>query len=242
MYLRHRLLTVYSPPSCLKHGPANKVVRTTCFCVPDCLTRHSVVYQPSQPFLVLPGWHQLPKMREKRDAPAAVALSDGRVFVFGGWNGEFCLASVEFCCLQADWSNTIETARTEDFWRPLAPMRAPRYAHAAVAFKGKIIVAGGLAVDEDDSHNEQSVVEIFSPPDAECPLGEWTRVVDLLVPRSYFSLLVYKGRLYALGDGNTIEKFAPEDPPATADDLSSWSWAELEPLNDLDSIDGAVVI
>nr|VZI00432.1 unnamed protein product [Spirometra erinaceieuropaei] len=188
------------------------------------------------------AWHQLPKMREKRDAPAAVALSDGRVFVFGGWNGELCLASVEFCCLQADWSNTIETARTEDFWRPLAPMRAPRYAHAAVAFKGKIIVAGGLAVDEDDSHNEQSVVEIFSPPDAECPLGEWTRVVDLLVPRSYFSLLVYKGRLYALGDGNTIEKFAPEDPPATADDLSSWSWAELEPLNDLDSIDGAVVI
>ncbi|KAL7054544.1 hypothetical protein AAHC03_025981 [Spirometra sp. Aus1] len=53
-------------------------------------------------------------------------------------------------------------------------------------------------------------------------------------------------RLYALGGAedprNTIEKFVPEDPPATADDLSSWSWAELEPVNDLDSIDGAVVI
>ncbi|BHF67979.1 hypothetical protein SprV_0301100800 [Sparganum proliferum] len=191
-------------------------------------------------------WHQLPKMREKRDSPAAVALSDGRVFVFGGWNDESCLASVEFCRLQADWSNTIETARTEDFWRPLASMRTPRYAHAAVAFKGKIIVAGGSALDEDGNHNDLSVVEIFSPPDAECPLGEWTRVADLLVARSYFSLLVYKDRLYALGGAedsrNTIEKFVPGDPPATADDLSSWSWAELEPLNDLDSIDGAVVI
>nr|VZI00428.1 unnamed protein product [Spirometra erinaceieuropaei] len=196
--------------------------------------------------LVSAKWHRLPEMLEKRRKTAAAALSDGRVFVFGGYNGRCCLASVEFCHLQADWSDTIETARTEDFWRPLAPMRTSRYAHAAVAFKGKIIVAGGYSVNDGGNHSRQSIVEVFSPPDAECPLGEWTRVADLLVARSYFSLLVYKERLYALGGAedprNTIEKFVPEDPPATADDLSSWSWAELEPVNDLDSIDGAVVI
>ncbi|KAL7052917.1 hypothetical protein AAHC03_026396 [Spirometra sp. Aus1] len=138
-------------------------------------------------------------MLEKRRKTAAAALSDGRVFVFGGYNGRCCLASVEFCHLQADWSDTIETARTEDFWRPLAPMRTSRYAHAAVAFKGKIIVAGGYSVNEGGNHNRQSIVEVFSPPDAECPFGEWTRVADLLVARCPSALLVYKDRLYALG-------------------------------------------
>ncbi|BHF67983.1 Kelch-like protein 12 [Sparganum proliferum] len=181
-------------------------------------------------------------MREKRRKTAAAALPDGRVFVFGGYNGRCCLASVESCHLQADWSDTIETARTEDFWRHLAPMRTSRYAHTAVAFKGKIIVAGGYSVNEGGNHNRQSIVEVFSPPDAECPLGEWTRVVDLLVARCPSALLVYKDRLYALGDGNTVEEFVPEDPLTTSEDLSSWSWVELEPLNDLNAIYGAVVI
>ncbi|VDN16113.1 unnamed protein product [Dibothriocephalus latus] len=188
-------------------------------------------------------------MREARDALAAVALSDGRVFVFGGWNGHSSLASVEFCQLRGDWSHTIATAARpeEGFWRPLEPMRTPRYFHAAVAFRGKIIVAGGYASAKDDQDDVgQAVVEVFSPPTAERPLGEWTRVADLLVPRKVFTLLVYKDRLYALGNNghptNTIEEFIPADPPAVTEDLSSWSWTALDPLNALSDIYGAVVI
>uniref|UniRef100_A0A0X3PVA7 BTB domain-containing protein n=4 Tax=Schistocephalus solidus TaxID=70667 RepID=A0A0X3PVA7_SCHSO len=143
-------------------------------------------------------WYRLPQLLEKRDATAATTLSDGRIFVFGGWNGKSCLASVESCHLQADWSQTIETSTTEDFWRPLASMRVPRYFHAAVAFKGKIIVAGGNTADGDDNHNRQRIVEVFSPPDAERPLGEWTRVVDLHRICWPGALLVYKDRVYAM--------------------------------------------
>ncbi|VDN15666.1 unnamed protein product [Dibothriocephalus latus] len=158
-------------------------------------------------------WHKLPAMRDVKHALAVVALSDGRVFALGGWNGEYCRASVDFCHFQANWSHTIKTTK---FWRPLEPMRTPRYVHAAVAFKGKIIVAGGYIRDEANRRIQQSVVEVFSPPDAERPLGEWTRIADLLVPRAVLTLLVYKDWLYALGGAanrkNTIEEFIPDDP------------------------------
>ncbi|VDN14439.1 unnamed protein product [Dibothriocephalus latus] len=42
------------------------------------------------------------------------------------------------------------------------------------------------------------------------------------------------------GPMNTIEKFIPSDPPTA--DLSSWSWAALDSLNDLTIIHGAVAI
>ncbi|VDK30200.1 unnamed protein product [Dibothriocephalus latus] len=138
-------------------------------------------------------------MLEARCATAAVALSGGRVFVFGGWNGKSSLVSVECCHLQTDWSRTIETARTEVFWRPLESMGTPRYFHAAVSFKRKILIAGGYRRDETNQRIVQSVVEVFSPPNAERPRGEWTRVADLLVPRQGLVLLVIKDGLYALG-------------------------------------------
>ncbi|VDN13717.1 unnamed protein product [Dibothriocephalus latus] len=152
-------------------------------------------------------WHHLPEMRERRAEAAAVALSDGRVVVFGGCDGRSSLASVKFCHLQADWSYITGADRSKGFWRSLEPMRTPRYLPAAVAFRDKIIVAGGLTVDKCGIHNAQRVVEVFHPPDAERPLGEWTSVADLLQPRRRFSPLVYKDRLYALGQHSPQKLF-----------------------------------
>ncbi|VDL98293.1 unnamed protein product [Schistocephalus solidus] len=91
-------------------------------------------------------WFNLPAMREKRNAPAAACLpGDCRVFVFGGFKySRFapsippsCLASVEFCRLEADWVEaTATSARTADFWRAAAPMRTARSDLAATFFSG----------------------------------------------------------------------------------------------------------
>nr|VZI47830.1 unnamed protein product [Spirometra erinaceieuropaei] len=109
-------------------------------------------------------WFKLPDLREKRSSTAAACLpGDSRIFIFGGYNGSSTLASVQFCHLRADWR---ERATSSDFWQPAAPMRTARWGLAATHFRGKIIVAGG--------YGGGNVVEMFTPPDARCPRGQWT--------------------------------------------------------------------
>ncbi|BHF85960.1 hypothetical protein SprV_1002913700 [Sparganum proliferum] len=146
-------------------------------------------------------WFKLPDLREKRNATAAACLSgDSRVFVFGGSNGPSSpLASVEFCQLRADWR---ERATSSDFWQPAAPMRTARDGLAATHFQGKIIVAGGY---DGDILN---MVEMFTPPDARCPRGQWTELAGMKEPRVYFALLTSNDdAIFALGPGNAVETF-----------------------------------
>nr|VZI29216.1 unnamed protein product [Spirometra erinaceieuropaei] len=139
-------------------------------------------------------WFKLPGLREKRDATAAACLpGDSRIFVFGGYNGSSRLASVEFCHLRADWR---ERATSSDFWQPAAPMRTARSRLAATHFRGKIIVAGGY-----DGRNSLNVVEMFTPPDASCPQGQWTDLAGMKEPRAFFSLLTSNDdAVFALGN------------------------------------------
>ncbi|BHF85503.1 hypothetical protein SprV_1002867000 [Sparganum proliferum] len=128
-------------------------------------------------------WSKLPDLRERRSATAAACLSgDSRVFVFGGTNGSSRLASVEFCHLRADWR---ERATSSDFWQPAAPMRTARSQLAATHFRGKIIVAGGY----DRGGNRLNMVEMFTPPDARWPRGQWTELAGMKEPRWLFALL-----------------------------------------------------
>nr|VZI44886.1 unnamed protein product [Spirometra erinaceieuropaei] len=140
-------------------------------------------------------WFKLPDLREKRGETAAVCLpGDSRVFVFGGLNGPSSrLASVEFCHLRADWR---ERATSSDFWQPAAPMRTARSGLVATHFRGKIIVAGGY-----DGGKRLNVVEMFTPPDARCPQGQWTDLAGMKEPRSLFALLTSTDdAIFALGN------------------------------------------
>ncbi|BHF85449.1 hypothetical protein SprV_1002861400 [Sparganum proliferum] len=185
-------------------------------------------------------WFKLPDLREKRDATAAACLpGDSRIFVFGGYNGP-CLASVEFCQLRADWR---ERATSSDFWQPAAPMRTARSGLAATHFRGKIIVAGG-----SDGSDRLNVVEMFTPPDARCPQGQWTELAGMKEPRSYFALLTSTDdAIFALGcwngSGNTVETFtAPGGSADVSNDLTAWSWSSKKPLQTLARIAGAASI
>ncbi|BHF85818.1 hypothetical protein SprV_1002899100 [Sparganum proliferum] len=181
-------------------------------------------------------WFKLPDLREKRGETAAACLpGDSRVFVFGGWNGPSSpLASVEFCQLRADWR---ERATSSDFWQPAAPMRTARDGLAATHFRGKIIVAGG-----DDGRNRLNVVEMFTPPDARCPRGQWTELAGMKEPRALFALLTSSNddAIFALGPGNTVETFtAPGGSADVSNDLTAWSWSSKKPLETLADIAGA---
>ncbi|VDL88310.1 unnamed protein product [Schistocephalus solidus] len=149
-------------------------------------------------------WFNLPDMREKRNGPAAVCLpGDSRVFVFTGSNGSY-LASVEFCRLETDWEEaTATSARTADFWQAAAPMRTARYAPAATLFRGRIIVAGGENLRSINGGwsrlSRLNVVEMFTPPDASCPLGHWTELTEMKQDRWHFTLLTSADAVFALG-------------------------------------------
>nr|VZI37428.1 unnamed protein product [Spirometra erinaceieuropaei] len=178
-------------------------------------------------------WFKLPDLREKRSSTAAAYLpGDSRIFVFGGSNGP-CLASVEFCHLRADWR---ERATSSDFWQPAAPMRTARWGLAATHFRGKIIVAGGSGGG--------NVVEMFTPPDARCPRGQWTQLAGMKKHREYFSLLTSTDdAVFALGSGNTVETFtAPGGSADVSNDLTAWSWSSKKPLETLAWIAGAASI
>ncbi|BHF85241.1 hypothetical protein SprV_1002840400 [Sparganum proliferum] len=148
-------------------------------------------------------WFKLPDLREKREGTAAVCLpGDSRVFVFGGHNGSCWLASVEFCQLRADWR---ERATSSDFWQPAASMRTARNGLEATHFRGKIIVAGGL----DVGRKKLNVVEMFTPPDARCPQGQWTELAGMKEPREYFALLTSNDdAVFALGNDASCSSFA----------------------------------
>nr|VZI32264.1 unnamed protein product [Spirometra erinaceieuropaei] len=141
-------------------------------------------------------WHKLPDLPEARGGPAAACLpGDSRVFLFGGRDERFtALASVVFCHLRADWR--WRRRREANFWRPAAPMRTARWGLAATAFRGAILVAGGW---DDRTLN---TVEMFTPPDAGSPLGQWTELAHMQQPRSDFTLLTSANAVFALGNGN----------------------------------------
>ncbi|BHF81436.1 Kelch-like protein 21 [Sparganum proliferum] len=187
-------------------------------------------------------WHTLPDLPEARWAAAAACLpGDSRVFLFGGEGERLTgLASVVFCHLRADWRRRLE-ATSADFWQEAAPMRTVRWGPAATAFRGVILVAGGLFVN---------TVDMFTPPDARSPLGQWTELAHMQKPRFLFTLLASANAVFALGnDGNTVEPRNTVEaftaPGGSADhdnDLTAWVWSSKRPVESLERIYGAASI
>ncbi|BHF76839.1 Kelch-like protein 18 [Sparganum proliferum] len=186
-------------------------------------------------------WHKLPDLPEKRSGPAAACLpGDSRVFVFGGRDdSSSALASVVFCHLRADWQGQATSA---DIWQPAAPMRIARWGLAATPFRGAILVAGGY-----DGQRNFNVMEMFSLPDACKPLGQWTELAGMEQPRCLFTLLTSANAVFALGNEdapkNTVETLtAPEGSTDFDNDLTSWVWSSMSPVETLEWIVGAASI
>nr|VZI25126.1 unnamed protein product [Spirometra erinaceieuropaei] len=191
-------------------------------------------------------WHKLPDLPEARYGPAAACLpGDSRVFLFGG-EGErdTALASVVFCHLRADWRRLRR--READFWQSAAPMRTARSWLAATAFRGAILVAGGWddrTLNSFNSYRPLNTVEMFTPPDAGSPLGQWTELAHMQEPRWQFTLLTSANAVFALGNGNRVEAFAAPGGSADPDnDLTAWVWSSKITVESLSRIHGAASI
>nr|VZI30944.1 unnamed protein product [Spirometra erinaceieuropaei] len=177
--------------------------------------------------------YRLPPMQASRLAGAAAALPDGRVFVAGGGNtkyprDEWDQASVEFCNMQSDW----QAADPSTFWQPAAPMTQARRGLAMAYFRGRVIAAGGGP--------QGNIVEVFSPPDADHPLGQWTLATPLSHLNSCSTLLICKNRLFAVGGfmGHTIEELII-DNDNNDDDVSTWRWTVARDARFIGSFYGA---
>nr|VZI04436.1 unnamed protein product [Spirometra erinaceieuropaei] len=183
-------------------------------------------------------WHKLPNLPEARAGPAAACLpGDSRVFVFGGWND----SSVVFCHLQSDWRRRQwQETTSADFWQSAAPMRTARLHLAAAAFRETILVAGGV----DNKNQILNTVEMFTPPDANSSLGQWTELAGMLEPRCRFTLLTSTNAVFALGAyDNTVEAFTAPDVSANPDnDLTAWVWSSRSSVEMLSRIYGAASI
>nr|VZI50470.1 unnamed protein product [Spirometra erinaceieuropaei] len=132
----------------------------------------------------------------------------------------------------------------------VADMELRRYATYSVVgvlsathFRGRIIAAGGF-----DGNKKVNVVEIFSPPDSRCPLGQWTDLAAMNQPRTLFTLLTTRDAVFALGggdgkSGNTVEALTATEGSVDHDnDLTSWIWSTKNPLEALAEIHGAVSV
>ncbi|VDL88416.1 unnamed protein product [Schistocephalus solidus] len=74
-------------------------------------------------------------------------------------------------------------------------MRTARCAPAATLFRGRIIVAGG-----SNTLGNLNVVEMFTPPDANSPFGQWTELTGMKQTRAFFTLLTSTDAVFALGN------------------------------------------
>ncbi|BHF82130.1 Kelch-like [Sparganum proliferum] len=157
--------------------------------------------------------HRLPPMLTSRMEGAAVALPDGRVFVAGGCNSRYPCpeseqARVEFCQL----NSALQPDDAREFWHPVAPLIHTRSGLAMAYFKGRMIAAG--------DGPEGETVEVFSLPDADHPLGQWTLATPMASLNSCSRLLLCANRLFAVGGfmSHTVEELTIDD------NTSTWRW------------------
>jgi hypothetical protein len=144
----------------------------------------------------------------------ALAASEGRLYLFGGWNGREYVASV------------YEYDPDLDTWTEKAPMPTARgYAAAAVA-DGKIYVIGGTNGGKPVSANEEYVPE--KEATGEDP---WRQRADLPESRSSMGVVSIANIIHVIGGESDITSLSPlqyfpqrdEWQQFQVPDLRSWS-------------------
>ncbi|HEY9060570.1 MAG TPA: kelch repeat-containing protein [Pseudobacteroides sp.] len=134
-------------------------------------------------------------MKEPRAEFSAVAASNGKVYVFGGKNGD------------STYLSTVEEYDPEnDMWASKDIMKEARAGAAVVeGSNGKIYVIGGYNGSYLDTVEEFDILT-----------GKWTERAQMITPRSGLGAAFIDGKVYAIGGTNespldTVEVYDPEN-------------------------------
>ncbi len=154
-------------------------------------------------------WETGAELPVARSGYALVAL-DGKLLLFGGWDGERYSASV------------FEYTPEDDQWSERAAMPTARGFAAAAVVAGRVFVVGGTA-----NSGPLSVVEAYSPEADGAQDSGWATMTPMPVAGSYLnaavvadSILVFGGpegtQTIRLGYSATEDAWAQLDAPAQA--------------------------
>ncbi len=143
--------------------------------------------------LRLNQWSQAAPLPAARSA-YALAEWEGRLYLFGGWDG-------------AQFTNTVfRYDFGANLWSELTPMPTARGFQGAVAAAGNIFVFGGW-----DGAHALDVTEVYQPAQEKSPNGPWSKGKNLPAPRYAFGYAGIASFIYALGG---IGANQTEPPPA----------------------------
>ena len=98
-------------------------------------------------------------MNEGRHSAAAVSLN-GKIFIFGGCDGQNVLSSCEVYDTKLDR------------WQHISPMHDSRMRHSAVVHVGKVYIVGGVSANRAGPGSKS--VECYVPEE-----NRWTKVPDM---------------------------------------------------------------
>lgn len=164
-------------------------------------------------------WEPGPDMLRPHDYPAA-ALLNGHIYIIGGHHpdategGPQTDPGFSFC-------ERFDTGRAD--WQEITPLPTPRFASAAVTYKGRILTLGGVAFTPQ-GFKEYDCVEIYDPGQ-----NLWTRSTDVVLPWSVAAhgTCIVQNQLYVLGG------FSGEGGIGThagVYDFRSGTWNMIPPL------------
>jgi len=114
---------------------------------------------------------------------AAVYVSSGKIFVFGGRNSETGI-------LRENEVYDIKTAK----WSTIRPLELGRCCHDASVVKSDVVLTGGYVQERSGLSKYTSSVIMF---DTIC--GLWKQVGDLTSPRGWHKSIVFKDDIYVFG-------------------------------------------
>ena len=140
------------------------------------------IYNPRQD-----TWSQGTALPMKVSAYAMVAY-EGRLFLFGGWDGKKYLRSV------FEYDPTLKT------WRSLPDMPTARGFQGAAVAGQKIFVIGGF-----DGKKALVVNEIFLPDKADDPIKAWNKAAPLPEGTYAMGIASLTDRIFIIG-GNSLTK------------------------------------
>lgn len=124
------------------------------------------------------SWRQASPLPEPRCA-YALGSAAGRLYLFGGWDGEYYVATVYIYDPVAD------------IWTESTPMDLERGFAAAALLEGRLYVVGGY-----DGDRELTTCTVYDPQ-----TEGWDRCTPLAVGRGGLGLVALGGQLYAVGGG-----------------------------------------